>query len=129
MVEVPTTIGASGIKLSSISPQEDSQFMKVISSLEEYSQSLVANFEGTTKKIRDRLNDGGSTALQALIKLAESKDTMEKMAKESFDELQNIIADVEAIVKEFDGLDGIQNEILLLSDLLTTVEEAVKRPQ
>lgn len=129
MVEVPTTVGASGIKLTGISPQEDAQFTNVVSSLEEYSQSLVTNFEATVKKVRDRLNDNGATALLALSKLAESKETMEKMAKESFDELQNIIADVESIVKEFDGLDGIQNEILLLSDLLTTVEEAVKRPQ
>ena len=34
--------------------------------------------------------------------------------------------EVDAIVKEIDGLDSLQSELLLLSDLLTTVEETVK---
>ena len=127
MVEVPAAVGAAGVKLSGISQADHDRFSEVLASIEEYSQSLVANFEATTNKIHERLESNGAAAILALTKLAESKDALEKMVNENYDVLEQIMSEVDAIVKEFDGLDSIQNELLLLSDLLTTVEETVKR--
>ena len=127
MVEVPTTVGASGIKLAGISPTEHEQFLHVVNSIEEYSRSLVKNFESTTHQIHEKLEANGGAAIQALTRLMQSKEALEKMVNENADVLEQIMADVDSVVKQFDGLDQLHNELLLLSDLLTTVEEMVKR--
>ena len=126
MVEVPTAVGAAGVKLSGISQADHDKFSEVVASIEEYSQSLVTNFQDATTKIHERLEENGAAALQALQKLAQSRDSLETMVKENGDVLEQIMNEVDPIVKEIDGLDSLQSELLLLSDLLTTVEETVK---
>lgn len=119
----------SGTKLSGITAAEEAQFANVIASIEEYSKSVVANFESTTKGIHTKLEGSGAAALQALARLGDSRDKLENAIKDDYQELEQIIADAESVADAFSGLDQIQSELMLLSDLLTTVEAAVARPQ
>lgn len=128
MVEVPTTVGASGIKLNGINLAEHDQFVSVVSQIEEYSQHLVTSFENTAGKINSAVVQIGDVALKALENLSKARDEMQLAADESYQELESIMNEVDTISTEFDGLDAIQKETLLLSDLLTTVEESLKRP-
>jgi hypothetical protein len=50
---------------------------------------------------------------------------LDRVIDGSFEELQQIVREIESVGREFDGLTAIQNELVLLSDLLTAVEEAV----
>lgn len=129
MVEVPSTIGASGIKLNGINLIEHDQFSSVVSQIEEYSQYLVSAFENNAEKINKSVVQIGDVALKALEGLSKVKDDLQSEADQSFQELEEIMNEIDSITTEFDGLDAIQKETLLLSDLLTTVEESLKRPQ
>jgi hypothetical protein len=129
MTEVPVVAGPSGIKLTGITAKDEAQLESVLLGIEQYAQQLVVAFEATTKQIHQRLNDTGGVAIQALSALSGSHDELQNVINGSFEELKAIILAIESIGREFDGLDRIQNELLLLSDLLTAVEETVKRPQ
>ena len=128
-MEVPANIGASGIKLTGINPSEHEQFLSVVQKLENYSQTLVKAYDETTSKIHKKLESNGDVALIALKKLGEQLEDLNTASNTSQEEMDSIIFEVEAILSEFSGLDTLQNEILLLSDLLTAVEEAVKSQQ
>ena len=128
-MEVPTNIGASGIQLTGINPNEHEQFLSVVQKLENYSQNLVKAFDETTLKIHQKLENNGDVALLALKKLGENLESLNTASNTSQEEMDSIISEVEAILSEFSGLDALQSEILLLSDLLTAVEEAVKNQQ
>jgi hypothetical protein len=105
------------------------QLAAVISELELYSRSLVTNFEATTKQIRQALADRGAIAAQAIAVLAASQGEVDAILSGSYAQLDGIIAAVESLLPEFDALDAINSELVLLSDILTTVEEAVQRRQ
>ena len=122
-------IGASGIKLAEINMGNNEQFEEIVSNLEIYSQSIVRSFDEITAKIHQKLNESGSAALSKLELLNASKESLDNLIKINSEELDQMIGEVEEIVKELQGLDSLENEILLLSDLLTTVEDNVKRPQ
>jgi hypothetical protein len=107
--------------------KDTGQLAAIISELELYSRSLVANFEGTTKQIRQALEDRGAIAAQAVGVLAASQSEVDSILNGSYTQLEGIIAAVESLLPEFDALDLINNELVLLSDILTTVEEAVQR--
>jgi DNA-binding ferritin-like protein len=128
MVDLPSLIRSSGLKLAGITPKDEAQFNSILSDIDQYAQQLVTNFEATTHQIHERLNGSGGVALQALSALSASRDELDKIIDGSFEELQQIVAAIESVGKEFNGLNLIQNELVLLSDLLTAVEEAVKRP-
>jgi folate-dependent phosphoribosylglycinamide formyltransferase PurN len=105
------------------------QLTAIISELEKYSQSLVKNFEATTKQIRQALADRGAIAAQAVEILAASQAEVDSILNNSFAQLEGIINAVESLLPEFDGLEAVNDELVLLSDILTTVEEAVQRRQ
>jgi hypothetical protein len=110
-------------------PKEDERLTKLISDLEQYSQSLVKNFEGTTKAIHERLAASGGVVIQALRMLASTQGEIDTILNTSFGDLEAIIQTIESLLPDFEGLETVQTELLLLSDMLTTVEEAVQRRQ
>jgi uncharacterized protein YciW len=105
---------------------KNAQMGDVISAIENYSRLLVANFEKLTQQVRERLNDGGLAAVQALKVLASTREDMQRVISLNSMEFEQLMTEVEAVTKEFDGIDALQNEVLQLSDLLTTVEQTVK---
>jgi hypothetical protein len=117
------------VKLSDAILKDDDQLTVIISELEQYSQSLVKNFESTTKQIRQALDDRGSIAAQAVEILSSSQAEVDSILNGSFSQLEGIINAVESLLPAFDGLEEVNNELVLLSDILTTVEEAVQRRQ
>lgn len=125
-MEVPTTPGPSGLKLSGIKPEDNEQFLTVVKKLGDYSQNLVKAFDEITQKLHNKLNENGGIALKALQTLGKSIEELDISTTKSQEQLDSIVSEIESILSEFSGLDAIQNEILLLSDLLTAVEEAVK---
>lgn len=124
-MEVPAP-GLSKIQLSGISAEENAQFENVVAQLEAYSQQIVKSFDSTTSKIRTRLDDMGDISSKALQKLREARDNIDTLTDQSVAELDAIMDGVDAIVAEMDCLDGIQAEILRLSDVLTTVEASIR---
>jgi hypothetical protein len=123
----PAPPGPAGIKLIGLTAKDLSQFDTVISEVEEYSQRLVANFDGATAQICARLADHGSVAGRALAALTATHEDLDKIVDETFSELEGVVADIESLSGEFEKLDTIQAELVLLSDLLRTVEETIKR--
>jgi transposase len=129
MVEVQTTPGPAGIKLIDVTPKDQAQFSACIAEIEEYSQHLVRDFDSTTSQIQSRLSESGSIALRALTMLGESCGELDAIVNRTFPELESVIAEIEALSGEFEKIDSIQSELVLLSDLITAVEASVKHPQ
>ncbi|KAH0789703.1 hypothetical protein GPJ56_006205 [Histomonas meleagridis] len=122
--------GAAGIKITEANLGNNEQFDEVVTNLEIYSQSIVRSFEEVTSRIHTKLNNSGSSAIAKLNMLESSRESLNNLIKMNSEELDQIIAEVEEITKELQSLDSLENEILLLSDLLTTVEDNVKcKPQ
>jgi hypothetical protein len=69
----------------------------------------------------------GAIAAQAAEILAPSQAEVDSILGNSFTQLEGIINAVESLLPEFDGFEAVNNELVLLSDILTTVEEAVQR--
>jgi hypothetical protein len=88
---------------------------------------LVSSFDGATAQICARLADHGNVASQALAALATSEEALDGVVNSTFEELEGVVSDIESLSSEFEKLDTIQAELVLLSDLLRTVEETVKR--
>jgi hypothetical protein len=127
MVDVPSAPGASGVRLLGVTARDSAQFDAVISEIEGYSQRLVADFDGATAQICARLSNHGDVAAQALAALSSSHADLDAVISGTFGELEGVVADIESLGGEFEKLDTIQAELVLLSDLLRTVEETVKR--
>jgi hypothetical protein len=121
--------GPLSLKISDATLKDGDQLTLIISELEKYSQSLVKNFDATTRQIQQALADRGSIAVQAVEVLAASQVEVDSILNDSFSQLEGIITAVESLLPEFDGLEAVNNELLLLSDILTTVEEAAQRRQ
>jgi hypothetical protein len=114
---------------SEANPKDKDQLIAIISELEKYSQSLVKNFDATTTQIQKALADRGAIAAQAVELLASSQAEVDSILNGSFAQLEGIITAVESLLPEFEGLEAINDELVLLSDILTTVEEAVHSRQ
>ena len=124
MEESPT----SSVKLSPVITQTDeNNFKMIMQNIENYSISLVQSFETTVSKIHNKLCDNGKVALKSLSKFNEANAELNNVIKGNAEELEKMIGAVDDILDELKGLDTLQSEILLLSDLLTTVEDSVKR--
>jgi hypothetical protein len=108
-------------------PKEDERLTKLVSDVEQYAQSLVKNFEGTTKAIHEKLAGSSAVLIQALGVLAKTQAEVETILTTSFADLQTIIETVEGLLPAFEGLETVHTELLLLSDVLTNVEQAVQR--
>jgi hypothetical protein len=122
-------MAAADPSAAAAAPKDDERVVKLISDLEQYSQSLVKHFEGTTKAIHNRLATSGGVVIQALTMLASTQGEIDTILNNSFDDLEAIIQTIESLLPDFEGLEIVQTELLLLSDMLTTVEEAVQRRQ
>jgi hypothetical protein len=109
--------------------KDPAKFNALVSSIEQYSLALVTNFESTTTTLHDRLENVAGVASQALTLLSQSESELETILGSSFGDLDAIIETVEALAQEFNGLDAIDGELCLLSDQVTTLEDAVKRRQ
>jgi hypothetical protein len=127
MVEVPVSLGPAGVRLIAITAKDTAQFDAVLEQVEEYSQRLVANFDGPTAQICARLADSGTVAGRALTALSASHEQLDAVVNSTFCELEGVVTDIESLTGESEKLDTIQAELVLLSDLLRTVEETVKR--
>ena len=124
MEESPT----SSVKLSPVITQTDeNNFKMIMQNIENYSISLVQSFETTVSKIHNKLCDNGKVASKSLSKFNEANAELNNVIKGNAEELEKMIGAVDDILDELKGLDTLQSEILLLSDLLTTVEDSVKR--
>jgi hypothetical protein len=128
MVEVPVGPGPAGIKLVGVTPKDQVQFSACVADIEEYSRHLVRDFENTTSQIQSRLSENGSVALRALTMLGGSCGELDAVVSRTFPELESVVAELEALSVEFDKIDTIQSELVLLSDLITAVEASVKHP-
>jgi hypothetical protein len=100
IVEVPAAAGPAGIKLVGVTPKDHAQFAACIADIEEYSRHLIRDFESTTSQIQSRLSENGSVALRALTMLGGS------------------CGQLEALSVEFEKIDTIQSELVLLSELI-----------
>jgi hypothetical protein len=109
--------------------KDPAKFNSIISAIEAYSRTLLTNFDSTTKSLHDRLDNVAGVASQALTLLSQSESELEAILGSSFGDLDAIIETVEALAQEFNGLDAIEGELCLLSDQVTTLEDAVKRRQ
>lgn len=87
----------------------------------------MKNFEGTTKAIHDKLAGSSAVLIQALGVLAQTQAEVETILTTRFADLQTIIETVEGLLPAFEGLETVQTELLLLSYILTNVEQAVQR--
>ena len=129
MVEVPVEAGDSGIQLNGISSAETEQFCAVVATLENYSRKLVQSFDLSTKQVNQKLVEMSDIAKKALNLAETARNEISSSVSNSFQELDMIITEAEAIANDFECLDRIQAEILRLSDILTTVESTVGRSQ
>ena len=120
-------VGASGIKLAEVNIENNEQFEKIVTNLEIYSQSIVRSYEEITSKIHQKLNESGYAALSKLEMLKASRESLDNFIKTNSEEFDQVISEVEEIIKILQGIDSLENEVLLLSDLVTTVEDNVKR--
>ena len=127
-VQAPPQPHLSGISLSGIDHIDGNQLPAVISQIEQYSKSLVANFESTVKQVKERLDRGGSVALLAMEKLSNQRDAFDKMINEHYSQLEAIMNEVEAVVDSMSGLDTIQAQVNELYDTIVTVEQFVRNP-
>jgi ABC-type transporter Mla subunit MlaD len=119
----------SGVQLSLNDLKDGNKFSSIVSALEQYSQSLVKNFEATTRSLHQRLDETAGVATQALAILSQSESELEALLGASFADLDAIIGTVEGLADDFNGLNSIENELCLLSDQVTTLEDAVRRRQ
>ena len=126
MVEIPNDISLSGIQLKGISNEEKDQFNIIINKVEEYSKDIIKSFNNSTTQIQNKLNEMGNISLKALELLEKSKNELIELTNQEVEQLEKIIEEVEKIVINFECLDGIQEEILRISDILTTVETSIK---
>lgn len=118
----------SSIKLTPIITQTDeNNFKMIMQNIENYSISLVQSFETTVSKIHNKLCNNGKVALKSLSMFNNANAELNNVIKDNAEELEKMIANVDEILNEMQGLDALQSEILLLSDLLTTVEDSIKR--
>ena len=127
-MEIPPA-GAAGIQLTGISEEEHQQFSQVVDKVDKYSQHLVSSFDSITKQINEKLNAAGGISMQALEALQKAHDALTDLSKEKFEQFDQIMNQCDSIIKQLSGLDAVQNELLLLSDLLTAVEETVNTTQ
>ena len=125
MVEVPEK-GASGIQLSTISPEENQQFNEIVGKIQSYSQNLIESFDKSINDIKGKLDSMGSVVLKALNELENARKAMEDLTDESFTQLEQIMDSVSQILVELDCLDSVQADVLRLSDAVTTVESSIK---
>lgn len=110
-----------------ITQTEESRFSSALHGIESYSRTLVQSFDGAVSKIHSKLCSDGGIAARSLSALGSAGGDLDRVARASASALESLISDVDSVLADLQGLDALESEILLLSDLLTTVEDAVKR--
>ena len=101
----------------------ESLLLKSLQNLEDYSKTLVITHSQMTTELKKRVKKAAEISLLATNNLEKMINEFQGITQQEFSQFDQILDELEDIAQSLSCVDELYNDVLQLSDILTSIEQ------
>lgn len=96
--------------------------LKALQNIEDYSKTLVISHAQLTDELKNRTRKASEISALATANLSKMISNFQDVTTEEIQSFDQFLDDLDSLTQDFSSVDELYNDVLHLSDLLTSIE-------
>ena len=99
--------------------------LDALNCIENYARNLIISSNRLTLELKNRVKNAGEIALSSLKQNERKIEEFNQNVSKEFESFDKFLVSLDVLFSSFDEIDKLYNDVLYLSDLLTSLEQYV----
>ena len=99
--------------------------LDALNCVENYARNLIISSNRLTLELKNRVENAGEIALSSLKQNERKIEEFNQNVSKEFESFDKFLVSLDVLFSSFDEIDKLYNDVLYLSDLLTSLEQYV----